>query len=130
MSQVIYSKLAVIGCGLIGSSIVRAARHHGAVGRIAVSDASQAVRDRVAALGIADEVCDDPADAARDADLVLLATPPAVIGQAAQACAPALKPGATVTDVGSVKGRIGEELKAAAPAGVHVVPGHPIAGTE
>jgi cyclohexadieny/prephenate dehydrogenase len=130
MSQAIYPKLAVIGCGLIGSSIVRAARHHGAAGRIVVADASEAVRGRVSALGIADEVFADPAEAARDADLVVLATPPAVIGQAARALAHALKPGATLTDVGSVKGCIGEELKAAAPQGVHVIPGHPIAGTE
>ncbi len=130
MADVIYDKIAVIGCGLIGSSVVRAARAHGVATRISVADLSAAVRDRVVELGIADEVFADPADAARDADLVLLATPPGAIGAVAAACAAGLKPGATLTDVGSVKGAVGEAMAAAAPPGVLVVPGHPIAGTE
>ena len=130
MADVIYPKLAVIGCGLIGSSIVRAARKHGAVDQIAVCDASEAVRARVSELGIADQVTADAAEAVCDADLVVLATPPGAIGEAALGCAPGLKPGATLTDVGSVKGSICEALAKAAPDGVHVVPGHPIAGTE
>ena len=130
MADVIYDKIAVVGCGLIGSSVVRAARAHGVANRIAVADASAAVRERVTELGIADEVFADPADAARGADLVLLATPPGAIGAVAAACAKGLKPGATLTDVGSVKGAVGEAMAAAAPPGVYVVPGHPIAGTE
>ena len=130
MPEVIYPKMAVIGCGLIGSSIIRAARAHGVVGKVTVCDSSAAVRQRVTELGIADEVTADPAQAALDADLVVLATPPGAIGEAARACASALKPGATLTDVGSVKGSICEALAQAAPDGVHVVPGHPIAGTE
>ena len=130
MSEIVYPKMAVIGCGLIGSSLVRAARLHGAAGAIVVCDSSEAVRARVAELGIADAVTADPAEAVRDADLIVLATPPGAIGAAARACAPALKPGATLTDVGSVKGTICEALAEAAPEGVFVVPGHPIAGTE
>jgi len=95
-----------------------------------VADSSEQVRARVAELGIADEVFADPADAAQGADLVILAAPPAAIGAAARACAPSLKVGATLTDVGSVKSAIGDALKLAAPPGVHVIPGHPIAGTE
>ena len=130
MTAPIYDRIAVIGCGLIGSSIVRAARVHGVAREIAVFDLSPEVRARVAELGIADHVADDPADAARDADLVVLAPPPRAIAAAASACAPGLKPGATLTDVGSVKGEVAQALAAAAPPGVFVVPGHPIAGTE
>jgi cyclohexadieny/prephenate dehydrogenase len=130
MAETIYPKLAVIGCGLIGSSIVRAARAHGAADRIAVADSSDAVRARVVELGIADDVFEDPARAAEGADLVMLATPPGALQAAAIACAPALKPGSTLTDVGSVKGSVCEALSAAAPEGVFVIPGHPIAGTE
>jgi cyclohexadieny/prephenate dehydrogenase len=130
MAELIYSKIAVIGCGLIGSSIVRAARTHGVAGKIAVCDSSERVRARVVELGIADEVTADPDEAVKDAELVVLATPPGAIGEAARACAPGLKPGATLTDVGSVKGSICEALAEAAPDGVFVIPGHPIAGTE
>jgi cyclohexadieny/prephenate dehydrogenase len=130
MTKPLYDKIAVLGCGLIGSSIVRAARVHGVAGKIAVFDLSPEVRARVDELGIADVVAADPAEAVKDADLVVLAPPPGAIASAAEACAPGLKPGATLTDVGSVKGHIGQALAAIAPPGVFVVPGHPIAGTE
>ena len=130
MTGPVYDRIAVLGCGLIGSSVVRAARTHGVAGRITVYDLSPEVRARVAELGIADDVADDPTEAVKDADLVLLAAPPGAIGSAAEACAAGLKPGATVTDVGSVKGQVAQALAAAVPSGVFVVPGHPIAGTE
>ena len=126
----VYDKIAVLGCGLIGSSIVRAARAHGVAGQISVYDLSPEVRARVAELAIADQVAADPAEAVTDADLVVLAAPPGAIASAAEACAAGLKPGATLTDVGSVKGHIGQALSAIARPGVFVVPGHPIAGTE
>ena len=130
MAGPIYDKIAVLGCGLIGSSIVRAARVHSVAGQIAVFDLSPEVRARVAELGIADIVASGPAEAVQDADLVVLAPPPGAIATAAEACAPGLKPGATLTDVGSVKGPVSQALAAIAPPGVFVVPGHPIAGTE
>jgi cyclohexadieny/prephenate dehydrogenase len=130
MSEVIYPKMAVIGCGLIGSSVVRAARAQSVVGQIAVSDASAAVRERVMALGLADSVCEDPAEAVRDADLVIFATPPLTIEAAAAAVAGALKPGATVSDVGSVKAAIAEAFARTVPQSVFAIPGHPIAGSE
>ncbi len=102
MTTPVYDKIAVLGCGLIGSSIVRAARAHGVAGEIVVFDLSPEVRARVAELGIADIVAADPAEAVKDADLVVLAPPPGAIASAAEACAPGLKPGATLTDVGSV----------------------------
>ena len=130
MRPSLYSRLAVIGCGLIGSSVARAARAAGVVDRIAVFDASEAVRERVRDLGLADEVVDDPALAVRDADLVVFATPPLSIGAAAAALAREFKPGATISDVGSVKAAVGEALARVAPEGVFVIPGHPIAGSE
>ena len=130
MADLIYEKMAVIGCGLIGSSIARAARASGVVGRIVVADIDPAVRERVLALGLADEVFERPADAAAGADLVVLATFPGALGAAARAAAPGIKAGATLTDVGGVKGPVGQEMAAAAPEGAFVVPGHPIAGTE
>jgi cyclohexadieny/prephenate dehydrogenase len=126
----VYAKMAVIGGGLIGSSVIRAARAHGAVGAIAVADANPAHRQRLQDLGIADAVTADPAEAARDADVVVLAVPVMAMGEATAAAAPGMKPGATLTDVGSVKGAVAEAMAANAPADVFVIPGHPVAGTE
>jgi len=125
-----FGKMAVIGCGLIGSSVIRAARASGAVGAVAVADASESARKLIVELGYADSVHADPAEAVKDADLVVLCVPVMAMGEAAAAAAPGLKPGAIVTDVGSVKGAPAEALAAAVPQSCFVVPGHPIAGTE
>lgn len=125
----VYDTVAVIGCGLIGSSMLRAICARRAASRLVAVDSSPEVRARVEALGLADRVAGDPVAAVAEADLVILATPPGVIAAALEALAPALKPGATVTDVGSVKGAVADAF-AALPSGVHPVPGHPIAGTE
>ncbi len=130
MTAPIYTRMAIIGCGLIGSSIARAAREAGAVAEIHVSDISKTVRDRVEALGIADAVFADVADACRDADLVIFAAPPLAIGKIAEAAAGAMKSGATITDVGSVKAAIASALAEACPTDVFVIPGHPISGSE
>jgi cyclohexadieny/prephenate dehydrogenase len=130
MSEPVVERLAIIGCGLIGSSIVRAARERGAAREIVVFDSSAATRERVRELCIADSVTETAAAAATGADLVIFATPPAAIGEAVKAAASGLKPGAIVSDVGSVKAAVAEAMDEAAPAGVFVVPAHPIAGTE
>ena len=130
MAQVLYPKLAVVGCGLIGSSVIRAARAAGVVGQVAAFDASPQARERIVALGFADLVADDPSDAVRDADLVIFATPPLAIGPAAAQVAAALKPGATISDVGSVKAAVAEAFAKAVPASCFAIPGHPIAGSE
>ena len=126
----VYARLAVIGGGLIGSSVIRAARAKGAAAEIVVADANPVHRERLAALGIVDAVFADPAEAARGADLVLLAVPVMAMGAATAAAAAGMAPGATLTDVGSVKGAVAEAMAANAPAGVFVIPGHPVAGTE
>jgi cyclohexadieny/prephenate dehydrogenase len=130
MSAVLYPRLAVIGCGLIGSSVIHAARAAGVVSQVTVADASPEHRARIAELGYADQVVADPAEAVRDADLVVLAVPVLAMAEVAAQAAPALKPGATITDVGSVKSAIIEAVRPLLPEGVSFVPGHPIAGTE
>ena len=126
----IYARMAVIGCGLIGSSVVRAARESGAAASIVVADASEAARARIVDLGIADAVHADGRDAVRGADLVIFCTPVGVIGAAAGMVRDALAPGATLTDVGSCKASVAEAMIAAAPDDAFVIPGHPVAGTE
>lgn len=126
----IFNQLTLVGCGLIGSSVVRAAREKGVVGRIVVADPSEHVRERVTALGLADDVTGDIAAAVAQADLVIFACPVLAIGEAMALAAGHLKPGAIVSDVGSVKGSVADALSAHAPQGVFIIPGHPIAGAE
>lgn len=127
---VLYPKLTVIGCGLIGGSVIRAARHHGVVGEITVADASEAHRARVTELGIAEHVTGDIAEAVKDADLVVIATPVLSVPALAGVVIPAMKPGATLTDVGSTKGNVAEAFRAQDLSKIYAIPGHPIAGTE
>ncbi|MBP7705417.1 MAG: prephenate/arogenate dehydrogenase family protein [Caulobacter sp.] len=130
MSGQVYNRLAIVGFGLIGSSVARIARENGVVGEIVAVDASEAHRAKIVELGLADHVTGDIAEGVAGADLVLFAVPVLAMGEAMAAAAPALSPGATITDVGSVKGSVAEALKASAPDNVFVIPGHPIAGTE
>jgi cyclohexadieny/prephenate dehydrogenase len=130
MTSILYPKLAVIGCGLIGSSVIRAARAADVVESVHVADLSAENRAEIERLGYADAVFEDAAEAVRDADLVVLATPPLSLAAAAQAASAGMKPGATITDVGSVKGGVGAALSSAAPEGCFIIPGHPLAGTE
>ncbi|GLK85418.1 prephenate/arogenate dehydrogenase family protein [Ancylobacter defluvii] len=123
-------RLVVIGLGLIGSSILRAADARRLAEVSVAYDAEPAVRARVAELGIADEVASSPAEAVKDADIIVLCVPVGAMGAVAQAIAPHVKPGAIVSDVGSVKGAVLNALRTHLPSGVHVVPAHPVAGTE
>jgi cyclohexadieny/prephenate dehydrogenase len=125
-----FNRLALIGVGLIGSSISRAARAQGAVREIVASARSAATRRRVAELGLADQVVETNAAAVAGADLVIVCAPVGACGEIAKEIAPHLKPGAVVSDVGSVKGAIVRDMGPHLPAGVHFVPAHPVAGTE
>ncbi|MFK8252866.1 prephenate/arogenate dehydrogenase family protein [Ancylobacter terrae] len=122
--------LAVIGVGLIGSSILRAARARAIAGRLVATDRSPAVRARLAELGIADEVAPDNAAAAAEADLVIICVPVGAVAAVAADIAPHLDPDAIVSDVGSVKGAVLAALQAALPGHRAIVPAHPVAGTE
>ncbi len=130
MADVLFPRIALIGIGLIGSSLARVVRRDGLAEHISVAARSQKTLDRVVELGIADSVTFEPAEAVADADLVVLGTPIGVCGDVAQAMAPGLKAGAIVSDVGSVKGAVIRDVGPALPEGVHFVPGHPVAGTE
>ncbi|KPF79908.1 cyclohexadienyl dehydrogenase [alpha proteobacterium AAP81b] len=124
-----YSRVAIIGMGLIGSSLARAIRARLPTVRLTVSDASPEVRARVAALDLADDVADGAGAAVIDAELVILAVPVGAMAAVARDIAADLAPGAVVSDVGSVKARVLADLTDALP-GVIVIPAHPVAGTE
>jgi cyclohexadieny/prephenate dehydrogenase len=126
----VVSKLALLGIGLIGSSVARAAKRGNAAGHVAVYDSSKDVMARAAALGFADSLHDNLEDAVRDADLVIMAAPVGAYGALAKAMAPALKQGAIVSDVGSVKSAVLRDAGPHMPKGVHFIPAHPISGTE
>jgi len=126
----IFDRLALIGVGLIGSSIARAARAGGVVRSIAATARSGATRRRVAELGIADQVAETNAAAVAGADLVIVCVPVGQCGAVAAEIGPHLKAGATVSDVGSVKGSVIKDMSPHLGAGVHFVPAHPVAGTE
>jgi cyclohexadieny/prephenate dehydrogenase len=126
----LYNRLTLIGVGLIGSSIARAARAQGAVGSIVVTARSEATRKRVAELGIADQVVETNAAAVEGADLVIVCIPVGACGDVAREIGPHLAKGATVSDVGSVKGSVVRDMSPHLPKHVHFVPAHPVAGTE
>ena len=126
----LFEAIALIGAGLIGSSLARAVRRHGLARRIAACAKSDATLARMRELGLADLATRDPAAAADGADLVVICTPIGTNGAIARAIAPVLKPGRIVTDVGSVKQAVIAAVTPELPAGVHFVPGHPLAGTE
>jgi cyclohexadieny/prephenate dehydrogenase len=130
MADPLFDTLAIIGPGLIGSSIMRAARAQGVVHRIVATARSPETRARVVELGIADRVVETSAEAAEGADLVIVCVPVGVCGSVAKEIGPHLKPGAIVSDVGSVKGSIVRDMGPHLPRHVQFVPAHPVAGTE
>jgi cyclohexadieny/prephenate dehydrogenase len=126
----IFEELAVIGVGLIGSSIARAARHRQAAGRIVLADRSIETLERAKALRLGDLVTDDLARAVAHADCVILCAPVGANEAIGRAIAPALKQGAMVSDVGSVKSAVVAALEPIVPKHARFVPAHPVAGTE
>lgn len=129
--SVVVRNLAILGQGLIGSSITRAAGERGLAATITVTDASDKVRRRVIELGIGGaRVADSNIAAVRDADLVIACVPVGQMGMLAGEIANHLKPGAILSDVGSVKEEVVRAVAPALPAGVAFVPAHPLAGTE
>ncbi len=125
----IFERIAIIGIGLIGSSIAHAARADGAAGEVVLTDVSAGVRERAAALALG-RIAPDNASAVADADLVVVCAPVGASAGIAAGIAPHLKPGAIVSDVGSVKGAVVAAMAPHLPAGTHFVPAHPVAGTE
>ena len=128
MSEGPFEHIALIGLGLLGSSLAHAICAHLPEARVTGYDASPEVRARAAELGLA-EILDDPAEAVRGAGLVILCVPVGAMAEAAAAIAPGLSPDATISDVGSSKQSVAKALAAALP-GHTVIPAHPVAGTE
>jgi cyclohexadieny/prephenate dehydrogenase len=124
-----FERVAIVGLGLIGGSIGLAVREHLPGVATRGYDLDPAVRQRAIERQLADEICDDPAVAVADADLVILCVPVGAMGEAARAMASGLSPHAVISDVGSLKAEIGAALTAALP-GRTIIPAHPVAGTE
>jgi cyclohexadieny/prephenate dehydrogenase len=125
-----FPKIALIGFGLIGGSIARGARAQGLAGEIVTTARSAKTRARVKELGIVDAVVETNAEAVKDADLVILCIPVGACGAVTAEIAPHLKPGAIISDVGSVKGAVVKDMAPHLPAAAHFVPAHPVSGTE
>jgi cyclohexadieny/prephenate dehydrogenase len=130
MTKPLFDRIAIIGMGLIGSSIARAARARGAAREIVATARSPQTRKRVAELNLADKVVATSAEAVDGAGLVLVCVPVGVCGAVAEEIGPHLAPGATVSDVGSVKRSVVRDMGPHLPKTVHFVPAHPVAGTE
>jgi len=126
----IYDRVALIGLGLIASSMCHAMRRAGLAGKIVGYARSAETRQIAREIGLCDIICESAADAVKDADLVVLCVPVGAMEAVAKEIVPFLKPGATVSDVGSVKSTVIEAVGPHIPEGVHFVPAHPLAGTE
>jgi cyclohexadieny/prephenate dehydrogenase len=129
--EVLFGRLAIVGIGLIGSSIARGAREFGGIaGTLVICDADPVALEMARALGLGDVYEADAARAVAGADAVILCTPVGSYAAIAAAIAPHMKPGAILSDVGSTKQSVVRDVAPFVPAGVAFVPGHPIAGTE
>ncbi|MEM6848164.1 MAG: prephenate/arogenate dehydrogenase family protein [Pseudomonadota bacterium] len=124
------TRIAIIGIGLIGSSIAQGLRANGFTGHIAICDREGRALEAAQAMGLGDSYGSSAAKAVTGADLVVLCIPVGAMVAAARAIAPTLKEGAIVTDTGSVKASVLESLTAHLPAHARIIPGHPIAGSE
>ncbi len=130
MSDVLIPRLAILGVGLIGGSLALSLKQAHAVGETIGIGRSLSNLEKALELGVVDRVTQDPAEGVREADVVFLATPVQALGPMACQIMPHLKPGAILTDGGSVKAEVIRAIEPHLRADVHFVPGHPIAGTE
>jgi cyclohexadieny/prephenate dehydrogenase len=126
----LFPRVALLGIGLIGSSMAHAIRRAGLAGHIAGYSQRAETLAKARAIGLADSLTDNPGDCAANAELVVLATPVGAFGELAKSIAPYLKQGAILSDVGSVKTAVIRDVGPHVPEGVHFIPAHPIAGTE
>ena len=128
--QNLYNKVALIGLGLIASSIYWAIKRAGLANHVSGYARSEATRQTARDIGLCDHICDTAQEAVEDADLVVLCVPVGAMGAVAQDIAPVLKKGATLSDVGSVKRDVIEAVSPHISKDIHFIPAHPIAGTE
>jgi cyclohexadieny/prephenate dehydrogenase len=127
---VLFERVALVGLGLIGSSLAHVMRREKIASHISGYAKSQTTRDTAKRIGLADSIHASAVEAVKDADLIILCAPVGALGAIAAEMASGLKAGAIVTDVGSVKCAVVRDVAPHLPKGVHFVPGHPIAGTE
>ena len=125
-----FKRIALVGIGLIGSSLALAIRRHGLAEHVTISTRSSETLFRASQIGLGDSYHEDPTKAVSDADLVIVSVPVGASGAVARQIAGSLKPGAILTDVGSTKNSVIAQMRPHVPAGVHFIPGHPLAGTE
>ena len=125
-----FKKIALVGIGLIGSSLARAIREKGLADKITVASKTPETLERAHQLELGDAYTTSSAEAVRDADLVIVSVPVGASGWVARDIEGSLKPGAILTDVGSTKKSVIDQMQPYVPEGVHFIPGHPIAGTE
>jgi prephenate dehydrogenase len=130
MTKIMIPRLAIIGVGLIGGSLALALKEAGAVGEVVGYGRGKPNLEKALELGVIDRYSRDPVEAVTDADVVFLATPVQTLAEVTKQFLAGLKPGAIITDGGSVKGEVAKALEPLMPAGIYFVPGHPIAGTE
>jgi len=130
VTEPLFNKVALIGIGLIGSSLARVIRQEKLAKTIIVNTRSAETLSRARELNLGDEYYTSAIEAVQDADLVIVCVPVGAAGRVAAEIGPALKAGAIVTDVGSTKRSVIEQMKPELPDTVHFVPGHPLAGTE
>ncbi|MBP0615214.1 prephenate/arogenate dehydrogenase family protein [Jiella mangrovi] len=130
MSEPLFERLALIGIGLIGSSLALNARTNGLARHIAIATRRKETLDKAEELGLGDSYHLEASEAVADADFVILCVPVGSCGAITREIAPHLKAGAIVSDVGSVKGAVIAQMAPHLPSSVHFVPAHPLAGTE
>ena len=130
LQQPMFDRIALVGIGLIGSSLAHAIKRENIAREVAISTRSNATLNRAKELELGDIYYADAAQAVADADLVVVSVPVGASGSVAKAIAQHLKPGSIVTDVGSTKASVIAQMQPELPDNVHFIPGHPIAGTE
>lgn len=130
MAEASFGKIALIGIGLIGSSIARDVKALGLADDVAISTRSAETLKRAEELDLGTSYTVSAAEAVKDADLVIVSVPVGASGAVAEQIAPFLKKGAILTDVGSTKASVIAQMQPHVPEGVHFIPGHPLAGTE
>ena len=129
-SSRLFEQIALIGIGLIGSSIARRVKRDGLANFISVTARSQKSLDKALKLGIADEITLNQNSCVKNADLIIICSPVGTYAEIIQNIRAGIKPGAIITDVGSVKQTVINDLSPHIPDDVHLVPAHPVAGTE
>lgn len=128
--MILFNNVTIIGVGLIGGSLARVLKAKDLAGRITGAGRSRATLEQALKLGVIDRMGNGPVHSVEDADLVVLASPVGTFEKIVNEIGPHLKPGAVLTDVGSVKGALIEKIESAISPGSHYVPAHPIAGRE